>query len=518
MTLSFSDIVRHHSEIVTALDYGEQIQLTQEAEAHLGKCDLYYLTKYILGYKDLGRFHQSLGRFFDENKNENVGVLAPRGHYKTTMYTVAGKIQLVLNDPNITILLLSNTVDNAESFLREIRAHFCNNEKLRDLYPEHAPHTKREEGTNSKWTTPARTNPTIRMATIETAGIDRALVSRHFIHAHYDDIVDDKNIATPELREKNWAAYNTSLSLIDGVASNGYPWHHWIGTRWHMDDTWSRLIDLQRKDKPFKMRIWPAYWKETTKAGSATRFLFPEQFSEAKLDYLRKSQGDARFSCLYLNNPVPDASAVLSPDYFRFYSPADLKGKPLNTVITVDPSPSQDQRKGDPTVITVGSMDADKNIYIREVVRCWEDPDWVTTKILDLAVAYDVRQVGIESVCFSSWLCFWVERQKQERHVYFEVVPMKRDSKMSKSKRQERIIPYHRNGKIHYRQDEPEMEIITREHREYGYGRFDDYLDTLTDMIELLKPAFVRKAEPKFRHPPRAQAGRNNFHTGYSTY
>jgi hypothetical protein len=442
----------------------------------------------------------------------------PVGHFKTTMVTIAGKIQMILNDPDITILLLSNTVDNAESFLREISSHFITNEKLRDLFPAHAPNSKREEGTASKWTTPARNNPTIRMATIETAGIDRALVSRHFIHGHYDDIVDDKNIATPELREKNWMAYNTSLSLIDGTDPAGLPWHHWIGTRWHMDDTWSKLIDLQRKSKPFKMRIWPAYWKETTPAGATTRYLFPERFTPDKLEYLRANQTDARFSCLYLNNPVPDETAVLSPEYFQFYEPEDIKGKTLNTYMAIDPAPSLDQRKGDPTVITVGSMDEDQNIYIREVIRCWETPDVVTAKIVDLAEVYGIRQVAIESVCFSSWLCFWVDKEKTERHVHFTVIPMKRDSKMSKAKRQERIIPYHRNSKIHYRVDEPEMEIITREHREYGYGRYDDFLDTLTDLIEIAKPAFKRKRAPKFRHPPQKQQGRNPFQTGFSTY
>ena len=517
MDISMKDVISHHHSIVDAMEEGEKIVLGRQLEAEMGRQNLYYLCRYVLQYEDLGRFHKKLGRYYDENRQFAQGHLHPRGHFKTTMLTVGGKIQLVLRDPNITILLIANTVDNAESFLREIRAHFIMNDKFRYLYPEHAPIRKKEEGTAGKFTTPARTKAWIRMGSIETSGIDRALVSRHFIHAHYDDIVDDKNTKTSELREKNWLAFNTSLSLIDGKDPNGNPWIHWVGTRWHMDDTYSHLLALQREREAFKLLITSAYRKIPSETGGTEiEYLFPERFNPEYLEHLRASQGSSLFNCLYLNDPAPDDDAVLSPSFFKFYDEPSIKKKPLNSIMTVDPAPSTDKAK-DPSVISVFSMDENSNIYVRKVIRGWWTPDDLVVRIVDTIQMYGIREVGIEAVAFSLWLCHYVERERMDRGLHFKVTPIKRNSHKTKDQRQRRIIPFHRNGKIFYRNDEPEMQIIGREHREYPKGRYDDYLDTLTDGIEMLRPAYnTHNKIPLYKHPNIQRVRRNKFQTGIS--
>lgn len=516
MDVSKTDAQKATAIILDELRRGESLNISYEAERELAKRSTYYLAKEVLEYKDLNEsFHQALCHFYDRHLFDLQLHLHPRKHFKTTLITVAGKMRLALINPNVTICICANTVSNAETYLREIRNHFLKNDKFRDLFPEHAPVRKREEGTSDRFITPARTKPWIRMGTFEAAGIDRAIVSRHYDIINFDDVVDDKNTTTAELRRKVYEAYTTSLS-VTSITKKNLPWHHIVGTRWHLGDAYATLLEEQRQTHKFKVFITQAYWKEKTENGYTTRFLFPERFPMEALEYLRKTQSDARFSCLYLNNPVPDDSAVMDPDFFKYYDDKDLPKK-LNKVITVDPASSEETRLGDPTVITVAGMDEKSNIYILEVLRGWWNPDEIVQNILDAQVRHNVRVIGIEAVSFQKWLCFYIDKVRHEKHLRFKVEAIKRNTQVRKSKRHERIIPYHRNGKIFYHQNEPEFAIIKKEHREYPSGRYDDFLDTLTDAIELLKPvAKYRKESIDYRLPPRQLNSRSRFQTGYS--
>lgn len=512
------EIYRASDDDISSLSSGDQLRLSIEAERALGMRDTYYLCKYILGYDKLNNgFHRALCRFYDRHLTENQLHLHPRGHYKTTCLTIAGKMRLMLLDPNVTIMIVANSIDNAGSFLREIKSHAITNDKFRRLYPEHAVHHRKEEGTADTFTTPARTKPWIRMHTFEAVSIDKALVSRHFIHGHYDDIVDNKTINTFDLRRKTLQNYSDSLSLIDGKTRLGLPWHHMVGTRWHMDDAWGHMLE-DRDPENLHVLLTQALWKEPDPAGGyRTRFLFPEEFSVEKLDMLRRNQKAAKFSALYLNNPVPSEEAALDPDFITRYTLEDITGKRLRTVITVDPASSYESRQGDPTVIGVFSMDEEAYIYVREIRRGWWNPDEIVEQIIEAHKVYGVRKVGIESVAFSKWLCFYVERKQKEGGHHFTVEPIKRDSHQQKHVRQERIIPFHRNRKIKYRVDEPEMEVVQRECREYPSGRYDDFLDTLTDAIEMLSPPAKKKSSYFVRRPQFKMDG-VNFQTGYNYY
>src|SRR5574343_510273 len=57
-----------------------------------------------------------------------------RGAGKSTVGTIARVIFEILKNPNIIILIASNTQLQAEIFLREIRNHFEANDKLREIF------------------------------------------------------------------------------------------------------------------------------------------------------------------------------------------------------------------------------------------------------------------------------------------------------------------------------------------------------------------------------------------------
>jgi hypothetical protein len=82
MDVSVTDAIKAKHDVTEALEAGERLVLSREAEIQLSLTDLFYFTKYVLGYKDVGRFHQQLGKFYDDNKGFNIGILAPRGAFQ----------------------------------------------------------------------------------------------------------------------------------------------------------------------------------------------------------------------------------------------------------------------------------------------------------------------------------------------------------------------------------------------------------------------------------------------------
>lgn len=524
--ITLSEAQRHKDEIITALSSGEDIRLTKEVERYLGMYDTYYLCKHILQYNKLNEtFHRAVCMFHDLHLQENQLHLHPRGHYKSTIFTVAAKTRLVLLNPEIRILILTNTQGNAESFLKEIKEHFISNEKFTTLYPEHAITRRKDQGRADYFTTPARQKKWIRMPSIQASSVGTGYVSRHYDFIHYDDIVDNKNISTPEMRQKILDEYSSSLALCDGKTVTGLPWHHVVGTRWHMDDAYHHMIEMNKNSDPtmFHVLITAAYRKiQDEKTGTwNTELLFPEEFTMEGLDQRRKScelQGNNLFSCNYLNNPIPSDNRPMDPEYLKLYKNEDLNGTPLHTVITVDPSPSDKVQRGDPTVISVFSMDADSNIYVRQVRRGWWNLNGIIQQIFEAQAQFGANQVGVESVSFSKWLCWSLDQEKMNRRQHFIIEPIKRDPGQKKYQRLERIIFPLRSGKIHILHDEIEADQIRREMGEYPVGRWDDFLDTLTDAIELLRaPMKKQSSVTGYRMPPQVLHGSNNFQTGYST-
>jgi predicted phage terminase large subunit-like protein len=516
--ISVNDVIEATDDIVCSLARGERLRLTWEAERELGKRSTYYLCRNILGYGDLnGKFHVALARYFDRNIRYNQMHLHPRKHFKTTMITIGGNMRLSLIDPNIAIGIIANTLWNSTTFLKEIKAHYIYNDKFRDLYPEHAVKRRRDEGTTERFTTPARTNKTKRSETFECASADKAIVSRHYDKLHFDDPVDDKNSATADLRVKTYDNYATSLATTSLIY--GYPYHTIVGTRWAFDDMYQRLIDETQSTKQFKILVTQAEWEEFDARSRRTvkKYLFPEKFPPAALDSLRQRMGKYRYSCMYLNDPVPEGTSTLDFRNVVLFDPDSHKPGPVSRVITVDPAASEDVNEGCPSVVTVSEMDSDAHLYLTAVLRGFWNPEVLIERIIDAALQWGVRRVGVEKVSLSKWLIFYLEKRMKERGVRFEIIPITRDSRISKETRIERVVPFLNDHRLHIRADEPELDMIKREMREFPYGRFKDILDTIADAIELQKrPARGSQVKTYLRLPPRTYSSRTNIQTGYS--
>jgi hypothetical protein len=95
--------------------------------------DLFSFNKYVLGYGEMcDQPHRLMCDSAQNSANRHLD-LWPRGTFKSTMITIGYTIQQIALNPNIRILIANATLQNAKSFLREIKTHFERNEELKAI-------------------------------------------------------------------------------------------------------------------------------------------------------------------------------------------------------------------------------------------------------------------------------------------------------------------------------------------------------------------------------------------------
>ena len=520
MDISSGDVDRAWPEIVEGLSKGDKLRLSKEVERKLGMKSTFHLTKNILGYDRLSYpLHTNICAFYDKYWNNNKLILIPRKHFKTTMFTIGANIRHCLLNPNIAQALMTHVIDLIEELVEEIKSHFIHNEKFRDLYPEHAVKDRKEEGTKLKFTTPARKDYKVRMPTFAGYSSEKAIAGAHFNRLHFDDLIDRKQAVSKDMMMKAYESYTSSL-VTAADNKEGIPWHDMIATRWDYADPYSYMIQEDVEDYGMKMMILPAEWKE--KKTGERKILFPEEWNEKKLDYLRKKWGGYLYSCLMLNEPVPEGQAPLDVARIKEFDPKDPKAlpEPLNWVITVDPASSKDQRKGDPTVIGVFSMDKDKNFRVHELQRGWWFLDEGIHRTIEAYKKWPANRIGVEKVSLSEWFLDGLEQEKTKHRHRYEVFPITRSgSGRTKEKSRHDIIQWYVNEDRFYVSKEIEHRSeLNKEFMQYPNPRHDDILDVITDAINNLEqPHIVKKTAHGYRVPPRFYRGRSKYSTGYGT-
>lgn len=173
-----------------------------------GRIDL--LATEVLGY-DLRPFHRRLLAFQDA-VDEACLQLAPRGYGKSTVLTIARIVFEILRNPDIRILIASNTQLQAEVFLREIKSHLAHNDRLVETFGRFQD--------ESKWdlreilVKPRKS--TAKESTVTCVGVGGPVASRHYDLILADDIVDEENARTEGQRDKvrTWY-YKTLLPCLE---------------------------------------------------------------------------------------------------------------------------------------------------------------------------------------------------------------------------------------------------------------------------------------------------------------
>ena len=158
-----------------------------------------------------------------------LGQFLPREHAKSESGTVVIPTVEALRDPNIRILIMSETESQATGKLEECQEHI---ERL-------APQFGRKIDTDNNTELKLEREATYDVPTIKAAGFNTGITGGHFDLLIFDDIVSWDTQRTQGRREKSWQKFQDYLNL----GSEGESTFLVLGTRKHPDDLYSQLID-----------------------------------------------------------------------------------------------------------------------------------------------------------------------------------------------------------------------------------------------------------------------------------
>jgi hypothetical protein len=208
-----------------------------------GKKDFFFFLYFILDIRPVN--HPWLvPKIYEIQEDYNDTLhLWSREHFKSTIMTFGFPIWKIINDPEITIGIFSNTIGLAKDFLRRIKLHCESDEgrRLSMIWPEifydkpktQSPKWSEDEGLLFK------RKSTFRELTIEPCGITDGLpTGPHYKLRIYDDIVTEQSVTTAEQIKKTKKGFQNSHNL--GVTEGGEMIA--IGTRYDYNDEYSDMI------------------------------------------------------------------------------------------------------------------------------------------------------------------------------------------------------------------------------------------------------------------------------------
>ncbi len=352
------------------------------------------LASHVLGYQ-IRPFHLEMLRFQSE-ATDTCLQLAPRGFGKSTILTITRAVYEILRNPNIRILIASNTQLQSEVFLREIKFHLENNPRVLEYFGSFA--------SEDKWDTReiivAPRTSSAKESTVTCVGVGGPVASRHYDLIVADDIVDEENSRTDIQREKvkTWW-YKTLLPCCEPEGRIFL-----TGTRYHYLDLYGYLIQNEYQEKH---QVIPAIASD----GSTP---WPEKFSREWLEEKRQQMGSIIFNAQYQNDTSLMKGHIFKEEWFRFYE-TEPEWDSMHYFVGCDPAATKrdallsSSTGGDWWTIVVGGRKLTEGEYSREVYlkevwrgRCTKE-DYLQ-KLREVNDYYKPITVTIETVAAQEYL------------------------------------------------------------------------------------------------------------------
>lgn len=216
---------------------------------------------------------------------------APRGHTKSTCFSVHYPLKRIEEDKNIRILLVSNAAPQSEGFLREIVGHIERDQ----AYVDFAGQLKPEKP--EKWTSREiiieRDRFDLKDPTISTVGYGGTILAKRADEIIIDDLLNPENTKTLEQRQKLKDWFFTVLLPVLRPGGRVI----FVGTVWHQEDLLHELLsdpmwDYRKKfqaiiKEPDRIDLWDE-WYGIRLEGTIESKLKADEFLAANYDEMHK--------------------------------------------------------------------------------------------------------------------------------------------------------------------------------------------------------------------------------------
>lgn len=518
------------SELLRDYQAGASLTGPKGLRKKLGAFDLGYFGRAYLGHyftRPAPPFHQELDQLWREGVLKGLDPLehakeisrmngcrrsatAPRGHAKSTNFTFKDSIHAAVYAYKHYIIILSDTSDQADGFVRDIKAEMEANTALREDFGE--------------LMGPLWTASVILLANgvkIEALGAGKKIRGRR--HKQWrpdlilcDDLENDENVNTKEQRRKLKDWYYKAVSK----AGDTYTDIVYIGTLLHYDSLLAN-VQLNKEYTSVKYRaviswadnkeLWEAWEniytdlanedsKDEAKAFfeanreamlEGTVVLWSEKWSYYELMVMRLSEGVASFNSEMQNDPVDPESCAFNPEWFDYYDDEgkiipDFSDPRFLFIGANDPSLGKNKKADTSAIIVLAKDTSTGYLYVLIADIEKRHPD----KIIDdvLAASQRLRQehrkplykFGVEAVQFQNYFAEVMAKRSMEEGEYLPIEKI--NSTQNKDARIQSLQPFVKNGYIKFSK---RHKTLIDQMTEYPMGKNDDGPDGLQMAVKL---------------------------------
>ena len=317
---------------------------------------------YLLGYRDIGKFHLK-----EIEKLQQQRVLTPkpvrklwlwsRGFFKTSLITEAHTLWLIVNNPNIRILIVSYSLEVAKKPFAAIRNQFLLNPEFRKIFAEFCPipnkDGKIEFGTSENLTVPNRTKG-LKEPTLMCAGVGTNITGLHFDWMKIDDLVNRDSVTNDTQIQSSKDYYSLLRPIFDNPTC---PREDVIGTIYHFNDLHSNI----QKNEEFEKSFIPV--------AIDGEYVFPERISKEGFQTICNdpSMNPHDVQSQYFLNPIDPSQRKFKDEWLDEIYYDDLP-EGLSEYLLCDPA-STKKATSDFTVIEKWGVDSQNNFYLIDGIR-----------------------------------------------------------------------------------------------------------------------------------------------------
>ena len=407
--------------------------------------------------------------------------------HNSSISTQAFPVWMLWHNPNLRILIDSETMHNAKTYLAGIRSVITNNKMVKAVCVNEKgeymlePAYKTANGfTDDSVILASRTNANLKEPTIFCSGVDNARTGMHVDVILMDDLVSERNVTTTAQIEKTYDHYRMSRSLLDPGGLQII-----IGTRYHLSDMYGQLMALHAEDDSDDINSMSITVKPAKSDDGV--LLFPQRLTDKFLEEQRKAQGSYIFSCQYMLNPIDSSDAVFRKEDIQKYDtiPADIVAK----YIAVDPTVTESERSDFFVSLCIG-VTRDNHIYVLDYSHEKCSVRDGLQAVIALYQKWDtdgkVRAVGLESYAAQRALKIPLQEEMRRCGVHFRIIPLNHGRSTKEDHIMTKLQPITERQEMHIR---PHMMELMNQFEEYPRVKHDDLLDALAYAIQMMRPS-----------------------------
>jgi len=488
-------------------------------------------------------FHRECWELCTGN-NRQVAIAAPRKHAKTTALTYGYGLATLLFRERRYMLIVSDTVSQAEQFLGEFRQALTNNIDLIELFG-----LKKNEKGEVQFKKDSQDDIVVEMSDghtfrVQAKGAEQKLRGLIWNGSRpdiiiCDDMENDELVMNKDRRAKfqRWF-YGALLPCLS---------HRGIirvfGTILHMDSLLESFMPERQTRgnsrnkvaatflQETELKTWSTYpalpWKSVRYKAHNRDFseiLWPENYNEQWFmerydDFASQGITDV-YSQEFLNTPLDEANTYFNRRDFQKRSSEDRKSK-LHYYITADLAISQENR-ADYSVFIVAGMDEKRIVHVVNVIRERLDAREIVDLILHLQTTYEPEAFGIEEMMISKSIGPFLREEMIKTNVFPSLVMLKHSGK-DKIFRARSIQARMRAGGVKFEQEGDWFPQFEDECMKFPRDKHDDQVDAfayLGLLLDKMIEAPTREAieeeeyEEELAESDLNEGGRSEF-TGY---